>query len=95
MKQLEKQKKQNLELIKKVKMFNTGLMRAAPKPRKIGEVAEVEVAEAEPEEKKVQKEVKPKKKSKSHANPLVKSAPKKPKMSKVKASSVVISPGTA
>ena len=87
--QLEKQKKRKLELIKKVKMFNTGLMRVAPKPRKLGEVAQ-----AEPEEVEVLKEVKPKK-SKSHANPLLKSAPKKPKMSKGKASSVVISSGAA
>jgi len=93
-KELEKQKKRKLELIKKVKMFNTGLMRVAPRPRRLGEVAEAEVAQAEPEEKEVQKAVKPKK-SKSHANPLLKSAPKKPKMSKVKASSVVISPPAA
>merc|ERR1712034_70087 len=91
-KELEKQKKRKLELIKKVKMFNTGLMRVAPRPRRLGEVAEADVAQAEPEE--VPKAVKPKK-SKSHANPLLKSAPKKPKMSKVKASSVVISPPVA
>jgi len=87
--ELEKQKQLKLELIQKVKMF-VGSKGIAPQPRKFGMEEENELVE-EPLGMDLSKKDKPKK-SKSHANPLFKSAPK-PKISKAKIpakSSIVI-----
>eukprot|EP00092_Neocalanus_flemingeri_P035358 GFUD01038471.1.p1 GENE.GFUD01038471.1~~GFUD01038471.1.p1 ORF type:complete len:466 (-),score=137.85 GFUD01038471.1:60-1457(-) len=89
--ELEKQKQQMLERIRRVKMFDKGSRGTAPQPRRFGVEEEMDIeVDNKPVDVEEQK-LKPKK-SKSPANPLVKSLPK-PKMSKANVgvkSSVVI-----
>merc|ERR1712098_297151 len=80
--ELDNEKRRKLALIKKVKRFNKQMVGDSPKPRKIHVVDGLAMEVKVPPVKELKSRTKTKRKS--PANPLAKSVPRRPKMSKVR-----------